>query len=116
MNKFRNKIIKEKITFIKLPKTITNIPNAAFFCCYSLKEVIASEKLKTIGRNAFYDCTSLVRVSIPSSVNLIDVGAFFGCSSLKKFDFPDSLEIINEFSFEKCQFNEIKLPENLKKN
>ncbi len=60
---------------------LEEIPENAFNCCYSLKEVKLPANLKKIGRRAFYSCAanasrSIVSVEIPDGVIEIAAEAF----------------------------------------
>ena len=98
LNKFtelRNKINNEKITYIEFPDNITEIPDFAFFKCSTLKKIVTSIQLKTIGKYAFYCCHSLTKIFIPETVETVGKGAFSGCFKLEKINLPN-IKIISE--------------------
>ncbi len=55
----------------------------------SLKNIIISEGVTSIGSDAFYNCTSLTSVTIPSTVTKIGISAFYKCTSLKSVCITD---------------------------
>lgn len=97
-NNFQNNNILNSITFGPLVLSI----KGSFHNCTSLKEVIISSSLSTIGDNAFSNCTSLSKISIPNSVIYIGKSAFYNCSQLTEMIIPCSLTEINEQAFANC--------------
>ena len=65
-----------------VPDSVTLIEDSAF-ALSSLREVIISDGVTTIGYEAFHQCLSLKTVTISNSVTAIDDRAFFGCDSLQ---------------------------------
>ena len=65
----------KKIKRVIIKKSITAIPEDAFYGCKNLKSVKLPNGLKTIGPCAFYG-TSIKTVTVPSSVKTIGTGAF----------------------------------------
>ena len=73
---------------VKLPSTLTEIPEGLFL-----------------------DCTSLTNVEIPNSVTKINDDAFAYCTSLTSIEIPDSVTSIGSWAFENCtSLTSIKLP------
>ena len=60
----------------------------------SIKTVIITNGVTSIGRGAFYECTSLTSITIPDSVTSIGNGAFWPCTSLTSITIPDSVTSI----------------------
>lgn len=102
------------ITSIKIPSTVTQIGDNAFFDCIHLTEVTLPDGLKIIGDSAFSGCTSLERINVPSSVTEIGFGAFWFCAALKSISIPKSVTDIGSFAFLGCtELTEIRVsPDN----
>lgn len=87
-------------------KTVTirngDISEAAFYGCYSIKNIVMGASVTNIERGAFYDCDSLTSIEIPASVNSISERAFYSCKSLMKVTIPASITSIGESAFEYC--------------
>ena len=68
----------------------------------SIKSVIISEDITSVGDNAFYKCWNLISVTIPNSVISIGEYAFYDCSGLSSITIPNSVTSIGKSAFEKC--------------
>lgn len=70
----------------KLPSSIIDIQERAFFGCFDLKNVNLSEcnRLSVIGNNAFGVCTSLKELKFPKGITKIEGNAFKSCINLEK--------------------------------
>lgn len=91
-----------KLTYIKLPDSITEIDKGAFSGCTNLKDITLPNTLRTIDESAFRDCVSFERISIPNSVTVIRESAFNGCANLKDISIPDTLSTIDKSVFRDC--------------
>lgn len=117
---YANRILKEQralrkaITKVKLPDTIENIGEFAFYQCKSLTYINLPEKLteisegmlditglesiviggniKKIGGVAFWGCRDLQHVKLCEGVAEIDTAAFYNCGNLEIIELPRSLE------------------------
>lgn len=69
------------IVEVKLPATITNIPDGAFKGCSSLTGVIA-EGITSIGDEAFSGCTSLENYTVGTNITELGRNAFVGAQSI----------------------------------
>jgi len=70
---------------IKLPSTLNEIGDYAFYNCASLRElVLNNDGLKEIGENAFYCCSSLQSITFPSTLTDIGNCAFHSCRNLRE--------------------------------
>ncbi|MBR5562464.1 MAG: leucine-rich repeat protein [Clostridia bacterium] len=78
---------------------ITEISEAAFFGCTSLKEVVMPESLKIIGESAFRNCIALYEISFPDSLETIGGSAFNGCLNLKKISLGSGIRNIGGQAF-----------------
>ena len=70
---------------------------------YTIKKVIISSGVTSIGDFAFSMCDSLTSVTIPSSVTNIGIYAFFSCSSLTSVTIPNGVVYIGMAAFSKCK-------------
>ena len=81
--------VKKDISQFRIPDSVTEIGEFAFFGCTCLKEVRIPDSVTEIRDGTFSGCTSLKEVHIPDSVTKIGWFAFSGCTSLKR-DFRTS--------------------------
>lgn len=110
------------LTSIKIPTTVENIGEAAFYKCVALKSATI-ESAGTIGSEAFYECLYLENVTIkcakeigyrafyktgiksivvPSTVTSIGEQAFYDCESLSAITFNNGLSSIADEAFANC--------------
>ena len=68
----------------------------------SIKSVLISKSITSIGDGAFWNCTSLKNVTIPNSVSEIGHVSFMGCSCLTSVVMPDSITSIGSQAFDGC--------------
>ena len=87
---------------IKIPDSVTEIGDSAFYYCSSLTSVSIPNSVTEIGEKAFFGCSSLTSISIPDSVTEIGDSAFYGCSSLTSVSIPDSVTKIGVSAFKDC--------------
>ncbi len=82
---------------------VTSIGSYAFAYCNSLTSITIPNSVTSIGDWAFANCTSLTFVTIPNSVTSIGLGAFFGCESLIEVSIPETVTTIGAGgTFQKC--------------
>ena len=72
----------QKLTFIHLPSTVTNIGNSAFYNCPQLTTVDGCENVKEIGSSAFNSCKKMSNFPFGNAIQIIESSAFYSCSSL----------------------------------
>ena len=79
----------------------------------SVKRIIISDGITTIGDRAFYYCENLVDVTIPDSVIKFGTYAFANCgSNISYIDIPDGVISIGKHAFSSCtSLNNIVIPE-----
>ncbi len=82
---------------------VTSIGQYAFYSCESLKNLTIPSSVKTIGNNAFNRCTSLESAIIPKGVKKIGNDAFFACTALTSATIPSSVETIGDAVFSYCK-------------
>ncbi len=68
----------------------------------SIKTVMITSGVTSIGKYAFSDCSSLTAITIPDSVTSIGHSALWSCSSLKAITIPDSVTSIGDYAFRLC--------------
>lgn len=124
-----------KVTEIKIPSTVREIGEFAFYNCSGLKKVIYGsvivpektfygcssltevkllDSVKFIGEEAFESCTSLVSIDLPYLVEEIGKRSFRGCTSLSNINFPLSLRKIGANAFQGCiNLKKVELPKRL---
>lgn len=79
-----------KAVNVKLPETLKEIPDSAFYNCTSLTGIAIPSGVSRIGNSAFENCTSLKSVTIGSEDNgtcaLTSLGekAFAGCTNISE--------------------------------
>lgn len=77
----------------------------------SVKSVVISEGVTSIGVKAFYNCSSLMNVTIPGSVTSIENYAFEGCNGLTSITISEGVTRIGQSAFSHCSSLEsIMLP------
>lgn len=72
-----------KLKEVKLPATLTELPNDAFRNCIALEKIKIPDSVVSISLGAFQNCKNLVKVSIGKEVKSISSDAFENCFSLK---------------------------------
>ena len=100
-----------KIEDVKMPDTITEIGETAFFGCKSLKSIKLPSKIKIINDSTFGLCNSLSSVTMGDYIEKIDTSAFYNCKKLKTVKMPNKLRVIGYKSFENCtELSNIEIP------
>ena len=69
----------------------------------SLRKVVLSDNVTSIGDSAFYSCSGLTSIIIPNSVTSIGGSAFSGCSGLTSITIPDGVTSIGNYAFSGCK-------------
>ena len=76
---------------------VTEIPYQAFYCCYSLSEVVISGSVTKISDWAFYGCDDLTEIVIPEGVT--EIGEYaFQYTGIEKIWLPVSLSVLGRNS------------------
>ncbi len=81
---------------------VTSIGNVAFSRCYALESVSLPSTLQKIGNSAFEECQKLKEVIFPSGLLSIGNDAFRKCTSLAGVNIPDSVTDYGQMVFEEC--------------
>ena len=80
----------------------STISKYAFYNCTTIKNVVLSDSITSIGTNAFYGCTGLQKINIPNSITMLDSYTFSGCSSLQEINIPATVTTIKTDCFKNC--------------
>ncbi len=99
------------IESVTLPGTIVETGEMAFYGCASLRKVVLSEGITTVGWGTFNECAVLTEVSFPSTLRIIYTVAFQGSRSLTGVVFPDSLTYIGYRAFANSGLTAVVTPE-----
>lgn len=79
----------------------------------TIRKIVISSGITTIGNRAFMDCTKAVSVTIPNSVKRIGISAFEGCG-IVSLTIPDSVTMISSRALAGCpELKDVKLPDRL---
>ena len=91
------------LTSVKIPDSVTNIGEMAFYSCDGLTSIEIPDSVTTIGGSAFSNCRNLTSLKIPNSVTNIGSLAFSDCKSLKSVIIPNSVTSIGSMAFNDCE-------------
>ncbi len=105
---------QQTVKTVKVPDSVVEINNSAFYECKKLENVVFSKNLKVIKGIAFQSCISLSEIEIPDGVVSLGGSVFYGCSKLEKVIIPNSVNDIGMSAFGGCNIlEEINLPSQL---
>ena len=102
-----NYAIGKEATSFKIPDSVINIGDSAFYGCRSLTSIEIPDSVTSIAYGGFLNCDSLTSIVIPDSVTNIDRYAFFACTSLtiyceatsKPSGWNDTWNLLNRYDF-----------------
>lgn len=104
------------LTAVRIPDTISTIPECAFSGCKSLREVEIPSSVTTIAAEAFYGCEALRSIELPDAVTEITENLFKGCWRLRKVKLGPMVTTIGESAFEGCEFlQHLPLPDSVRR-
>ena len=86
------------ITTVIFGDSVRKVPNYAFSRVYSLKNVVFSNSIDTIGNSSFEE-TAIENLVLSNSIKYIDRWGFYDCNHLKNITLGSSLNYINEYAF-----------------
>lgn len=99
---------------IKLPNSVTEIGNSAFFGCTGLTSVEIPNGVTKIGELSFNMCENLTSIKIPNSITEIGNNAFKDCTGLTSVEVPNSVTKIGYNAFQNCtDLTTVKLSNNV---
>ena len=87
---YNDEFVPSSLKTIIISSSVTSIGEYAFDHCSSLKEVVLPNGLESIGNYAFQYCTSLTSFDIPDTVKSIGDAALQGCTSLTYARLPNN--------------------------
>ena len=87
---------------LRLPDTIVQIDEYAFYNSSGLSEIEIPGSVKSIPRYTFAGCTGLSILTIDKGVEQIEEYAFAGCTNLTSLVLPDSIIAIGTEAFSGC--------------
>lgn len=101
------------IRSVKLPSTLTEIPERAFYGCTSLEEIEIPASCGAILTDAFVGCTSLKKITLVPFANKVDgvetvgsltigLSAFANCTSLNEIVHPERMTTLGDGAFYGC--------------
>ncbi len=86
------------LTTVIFGDSVRKVPNYAFSRVYSLKNVVFSNSIDTIGNSSFEE-TAIENLVLSNSIKYIDRWGFYDCNHLKNITLGSSLNYINEYAF-----------------
>lgn len=92
----------QSLRFVTLPSTLTQIGEKAFYLCTYLWE-INLEHVSVIGKNAFECCYGLKEIHFSEKLREIGYGAFSNCHQMHTVTLKDGVTTIGDYAFEKCR-------------
>ncbi len=88
----------------KVPETVKNIADRAFYNCDALTGIIFAEGFGNIGEEAFFDCDGITTISMPESARDIGSYAFASCDELREFIVYSNLTDYADNAFDGCYY------------
>ena len=93
---------------------VTSIGDYTFVSCGSLASITIPNSVTSIGEDAFASCKSLTSITIPNSVTNIKDYAFYACESLTSITIPNSVTSVSDFTFCQCtSLTNITIPDSV---
>ncbi len=99
---------------IKIPESVTEIGDCAFYYCHNLQSIKLPKKLNKIGERAFEECKSIKTLTIPDEVTKIGEYFCHGCEKLETVNFGKGITKIGFGAFEETNLKRVVLPASLK--
>jgi hypothetical protein len=91
-----------RLSYVKLPSTLTAITYLDFYGCSNLKTVVLSPNMTNIGTWVFQNCGNLEMAELPSNLTNIGENAFYNCGKVTFNELPTSLQTIGAGAFYNC--------------
>ena len=71
--------------------SLTSISDCAFYNCTSLKNVILTDSIQTLGQKVFYYCSALEYIKLPANLRIGGHDLFSGCNKLATIVVPKTM-------------------------
>jgi len=105
-----DQVVPQDVTHIVIDRSLTIIPEEAFYNRRELVSVEMHEGIERVERDAFYLCRRLRKINL-IGVMEIEREAFYNCTSLTDVEFAEKLERIQVRAFNFCEsLKKIKMP------
>lgn len=99
------------IRSIVVSSGITTIGNYSFYNLFMVSSVIIPNSVTSIGQGAFQQCSSLTSITIPTCVTSIGKDAFQSCTGLLSITIPNNVTSIKDGVFYGCtRLSSITIP------
>ncbi|MBR4330604.1 MAG: leucine-rich repeat protein, partial [Candidatus Riflebacteria bacterium] len=106
--------INNTLKKIIISDSVTSIGAEAFSGCHNLNTIEIPDSVTSIGDSAFRNCDSLKSIKLPDSITSIGNATFDDCNSLNAIEIPDSVTTIGNSTFRNCNnLKSIKLPDSI---
>ena len=100
--KYYHYYIPASLKTVILSDSVTSIGSYAFKNCSGLTNITIPDSVTSIGSSTFNGCSGLTSVTIPDSVTSIGAAAFSECSCLTSVTIPNSVTSIGDYAFYNC--------------
>ncbi len=90
------------VRHVAIENGVTSVGSAAFSCCKNLTDIKLPASITQIGQYAFFDC-GITSITIPNSVTQIGEHAFESCKTLGEVSLPARLKQIKYQTFAECE-------------
>lgn len=98
---------------VKIPDSVIEIQEKAFYFCTTLKEVEFGANVTTMGNQAFEGCLALSKVVTNEGLTEIGYMAFTNTPSLEVFEFPNTVQEIKTGAFTMSGIKTVLIPGNV---
>lgn len=94
--------VRGSIKSVILSDGVTSIGARTFVSCSNLTSVDIPDGVTSIEEDAFANCSHLTTIDLPKSLQWIEGGAFFECTGLTSISIPDGVTSIGWSTFYRC--------------
>jgi hypothetical protein len=106
--------VKGEPIYVKVPDYVKSISGGAFKNITSLKKIVLSENVESIGDEAFYGCFNCYCFKLNKKLKKIGARAFGYCKRLRAISIPRNIHTLGDEAFMYCnKLKQIKLPRNI---
>lgn len=102
-------LAKSSIEELKLPNTLKEIQNSAFYKCTTLKSLDIPKSVEKIGRWIVEECSALSTITLHEGLNTLSESSFYGahCSSIT---IPSTVTEIPAWTFQEAKLTSVVIP------